>query len=201
VRCAHSGWPTLSTSVNPRGAGGAYGDQPTQLASEDGRSTLDSLARRADVMIESFRPGVLDRLGFSATALQERNPRLIILSISGFGHDGPAGACTGYDQIAQGEAGLRSLTGPGPSEPTQTGVPIAGMYGAYGVAAALAERSAAGRGRVVRTSLLAAVVGTHAFQGTKYIVGGRSPGQSAPTTRPSVHRDCSTAQTARCRSP
>jgi crotonobetainyl-CoA:carnitine CoA-transferase CaiB-like acyl-CoA transferase len=149
------------------------------LKSDDGRDTLTALVRRADVLVENFRPGVLDRLGFPVERLQEINPRLIVLSITGFGHDGPEGGRAGYDQIAQGEAGIMSLTGPAPDEPTRVGVPIgdllAGIYGAYGVLAALHERTRTGRGRVVRTSLLAAIVGVHAFQGTGYTVAGEVP--------------------------
>jgi len=149
------------------------------LKSQDGVATLARLATHGDVLVENFRPGVLDRLGFSAERLHELNPRLVILSISGFGHDGPEGARAGYDQIAQGEAGLMSLTGPDPEHPTRVGVPIgdllAGMYGAYGVVAALHERNSTGVGRVVRTSLLAAIVGVHAFQGTRYTVAGEVP--------------------------
>jgi crotonobetainyl-CoA:carnitine CoA-transferase CaiB-like acyl-CoA transferase len=149
------------------------------LKSEDGRDVLVALVRRADVLVENFRPGVLDRLGFPVERLHELNPRLVVLSISGFGHDGPEGGRAGYDQIAQGEAGLMSLTGPSPDEPTRVGVPIgdllAGMYGAYGAVAALHERASTGVGRVVRTSLLAAIVGVHAFQGTRYTVAGEVP--------------------------
>ena len=111
--------------------------------------------------------------------LHELNPRLVVLSITGFGHDGPEGGRAGYDQIAQGEAGLMSLTGTGPDDPMRVGVPIgdllAGMYGAYGVVAALHERDRTGVGKVVRTSLLAAIVGVHAFQGTRYTVAGEVP--------------------------
>jgi crotonobetainyl-CoA:carnitine CoA-transferase CaiB-like acyl-CoA transferase len=149
------------------------------LKSDDGRDVLSRLVRHGDVLVENFRPGVLDRLGFSVERLHEINPRLVILSISGFGHDGPEGGRAGYDQIAQGEGGLMSLTGSGPEDPQRVGVPIgdllAGMYGAYGVAAALHERNTTGRGRVVRTSLLAAIVGVHAFQGTRYTVAGEVP--------------------------
>ena len=149
------------------------------LKSEDGVSTLARLATQADVLVENFRPGVMDRLGFSVERLHELNPRLVILSISGFGHDGPEGGRAGYDQIAQGEAGLMSLTGPDAEHPTRVGVPIgdllAGMYGAYGVVAALHERHATGLGKVVRTSLLAAIVGVHAFQGTRHLVAGEVP--------------------------
>ncbi len=151
----------------------------SDLKSEEGKSFLRRLVTRADVLMENFRPGVLDRLGFSVEQLHEINPRLIIMSITGFGHDGPEGGRAGYDQIAQGEAGLMSMTGPAPDQPTKVGVPIgdvlAGMYGAYGVVAALHERHHTGRGRVVRTSLLASIVGVHAFQGTRYTVGKEVP--------------------------
>ena len=120
-----------------------------------------------------------------------RNPRLVVLSITGFGHDGPEGGRAGYDQIAQGEAGLMSLTGSGPDDPQRVGVPIAdllsGMYGAYGVLAALHERQRTGTGTVVRTSLLAAVVGVHAFQGTRWTVAGevgRAQGNHHPSIAP-----------------
>ncbi|MER5324014.1 CaiB/BaiF CoA transferase family protein [Streptosporangium roseum] len=149
------------------------------LKSETGRDVLGRLVGRADVLVENFRPGVLARLGFSTERLHELNPALVILSISGFGHDGPEGGRAGYDQIAQGEAGLMTLTGPSAEEPTRVGVPIgdllAGMYGAYGVVSALHERTRTGRGRVVRTSLLAAIVGVHAFQGTRWTVAGEVP--------------------------
>jgi formyl-CoA transferase len=148
------------------------------LKSADGRTTLERLIERADVLIENFRPGVLDRLGFPVSRLHALNPGLVILSITGFGHDGPEGGRPGYDQIAQGESGLMSLTGV--DEPTRVGVPIgdllAGIYGAYGVATALAARAKTGEGAIVRTSLLAALVGVHAFQGTRHTVAGETPG-------------------------
>src|SRR4051812_15078710 len=161
------------------------------LKSEEGKAFLTRLVAHADVLMENFRTGVLDRLGFSVDRLHEINPRLVILSITGFGHDGPEGGRAGYDQIAQGEAGLMSLTGSSPDEPTKVGVPIgdllAGMYGAYGVLAALLERERTGRGQVVRTSLLAAIVGVHAFQGTAWTVAGkvgRAQGNHHPSIAP-----------------
>jgi len=142
------------------------------------QEVLARLVARADVLLENFRTGVLDRLGFSVSRLHELNPRLIIMSITGFGHDGPEGSRAGYDQIAQGEGGLMSVTGT--TQPTKAGVPIAdllaGMNGAFGVLAALHERTTTGRGRVVRTSLLAGMIGVHAFQGTRWTVGGEVPG-------------------------
>jgi crotonobetainyl-CoA:carnitine CoA-transferase CaiB-like acyl-CoA transferase len=147
------------------------------LKAEDDKALLVDLVRRADVLVENFRTGVLDRLGLGFEHLQTVNPRLVILSITGFGHDGPEGGRAGYDQIAQGEAGLMSLTGSGPEDPQKVGVPIAdllaGMYGAYGVLAALLERERTGEGKVVRTSLLAATVGVHAYQGTRWTVAGQ----------------------------
>ena len=148
------------------------------LKSDTGREVLTRLARRADVLIENFRPGVLDRLGFGEKVLHEVNPRLVICSISGFGHDGPEMTRAGYDQIAQGEAGLMSVTGEQGS-PTKVGVPIgdilAGLHSAIGILAALHERATTGRGRVVRTSLLASIVGAHAFQGTRWTVAHQTP--------------------------
>ncbi|WP_148572633.1 CaiB/BaiF CoA transferase family protein [Nocardioides caldifontis] len=148
------------------------------LKDEGDKELLAALVRRADVLLENFRVGVLDRLGFPVARLHRLNPGLVIGSITGFGHDGPEAARSGYDQIAQGEAGLMSLTGI--HEPTKVGVPIsdllAGMNLAYGVVSALYERQRTGRGRVVRTSLLAGVIGVHAYQGTRWTVGREVPG-------------------------
>jgi crotonobetainyl-CoA:carnitine CoA-transferase CaiB-like acyl-CoA transferase len=161
------------------------------LKDEAGKAALRALVGGADVLMENFRPGVLDRLGFSQQRLAEINPRLVVLSISGFGHDGPEAARAGYDQIAQGEAGLMSVTGSSPTDVQRVGVPIAdllaGMYGAFGVLAALQEREHTGRGQVVRASLLAAVVGVHAFQGTKWTVAsevGEAEGNHHPSICP-----------------
>ncbi|GAB94237.1 crotonobetainyl-CoA:carnitine CoA-transferase CaiB-like acyl-CoA transferase [Kineosphaera limosa] len=146
------------------------------LKSPDGVDLLTRLVQAADVLVENFRPGVMDRLGFSHERLLELNSRLVVLSITGFGHDGPQAGRPGYDQIAQGEAGLMGLTGEDPDHLVKVGVPIgdvlAGIYGAYGVLAALQGRERTGRGEVVRTSLLASIVGAHAFQGTRYTVAG-----------------------------
>ena len=161
------------------------------LKDDGDKELLRELIRRADVLLENFRPGTLARLGFGTEVLEQLNPRLVTLAISGFGHDGPEGGRAGYDQIAQGEGGLMSLTGAGPDDPQRVGVPIgdllAGMYGAYGVLAALLERQRTGRGQVVRTSLLAAIVGVHAFQGTRWTVAGevgRAHGNHHPSITP-----------------
>lgn len=149
------------------------------LKSEDGKDVLTKLIRKADVLIENFRVGVLARLGFSTEQLHQINPRLVILQITGFGHDGPEAMRAGYDQIAQGEAGLMSLTGPDKDNMQRVGVPIAdllaGIHGTLGVVAALLERERTGQGKVVRTSLISGMVGVHAFQGTRATVAHETP--------------------------
>lgn len=161
------------------------------LKSPDGVALLTSMILEADVLLENFRPGVMDRLGFSVGQLMELNPRLVVLSITGFGHDGPEAHRSGYDQILQGEAGLMSITGSGPDDPQRVGVPIAdllaGMNGAYGVVAALLQRETTGRGQIVRTSLLASIVAVHAFQGTRVTVAEENPlaqGNQHPSIAP-----------------
>jgi crotonobetainyl-CoA:carnitine CoA-transferase CaiB-like acyl-CoA transferase len=144
-----------------------------------GVADLRSLLATADVLIENFRPGVMERLGLGPDDLQQLNERLVVLSITGFGEGGPDGHRSGFDQILQGEAGLMGITGPVGGPPTRSGVPItdilAGMFGAYGVTAALREREVTGRGQRVTTSLLAAGVAVHAYQGTRYTIGGEVP--------------------------
>jgi crotonobetainyl-CoA:carnitine CoA-transferase CaiB-like acyl-CoA transferase len=141
--------------------------------------TLRALIARADVLVENFRPGVMERLGLGEAELSALNPRLIVLQITGFGQTGPDRDRAGFDQIVQGEAGLMSITGPREGGPAKVGLPIAdtlaGMFGAFGVAAALAERERSGRGQYVRTSLLAGAVAVHTFQGTRWLVAGERP--------------------------
>jgi formyl-CoA transferase len=162
------------------------------LKDEHDREVLRGLAARADVLIENFRPGVMERLGFGADALERLNPRLVTLSISGFGSTGPDRERTGYDQILQAEGGIMSLTGQPDGEPTKVGVPIAdllaGTFGALGVLAALRERDElSGRGQVVETSLLASQIAVHCFQGTRWLIAGEVPGPAGnhhPTVCP-----------------
>jgi formyl-CoA transferase len=158
---------------------------------------LKDLIWRADVLVENFRPGVMEKMGFGWDELKEMNPRLVYLSITGFGEGGPDGHRPGFDQIAQGEGGLMSFTGPVGGPPTKVGVPIAdilsGMFGAFGVAAALAERERSGRGQKVTSSLLGSIVGIHAFQGTRWLIAGEVPGPEGnrhPTIAPYGAYEC-----------
>ncbi|MEN9739895.1 MAG: hypothetical protein RLZ72_161 [Actinomycetota bacterium] len=161
------------------------------LKTPEGTATLTSLIERADVVIENFKVGTLARLGFSEERMRELNPRIVVLAVTGFGHDGPEANRAGYDQIAQGEAGLMSVTGSGADDPQRVGVPIsdvlAGLYGAFGIVAALYDREKTGRGTTVRTSLLAATVGAHVYQGTAQTVGhstGHARGNHHPSLAP-----------------
>jgi formyl-CoA transferase len=155
------------------------------------REFIDSLVRWADVLIENFRPGVMDRLELGDARLAELNPALIRLEISGFGAEGPDADRVGYDQILQAEGGLMSLTGTDASPQVKVGVPIAdvtaGLFGVIGVLGALVERGRSGLGQQVSTSLLAAQVGIHTFQATRYLIAGEVPGPSGnhhPTVAP-----------------
>ena len=155
------------------------------------REFVEALVRWADVLVENFRPGVMDRLGLSDDRLAELNPRLIRLSISGFGERGPDRDRVGYDQILQAEGGVMSLTGTAASQAVKVGVPIAdisaALFGVIGVLGALVERERSGLGQRVSTSLLAGQVGIHTFQATRYLIAGQVPGISGnhhPTVAP-----------------
>lgn len=150
------------------------------LKDGDDLAALRGLIADADVLVENFRPGVMERLGLTPDALTGLNERLIVLSITGFGEGGPDGDRSGFDQIIQGEAGIMGVTGQPGGIPTKVGVPItdilAGMFGAWGVVSALYDRERTGRGQRVTTSLLAAAVAVHAYQATRWTVGGEVPG-------------------------
>jgi crotonobetainyl-CoA:carnitine CoA-transferase CaiB-like acyl-CoA transferase len=155
------------------------------------REFVEALVRWADVLIENFRPGVMDRLGLADDRLAELNPRLIRLSISGFGERGPDRDRVGYDQILQAEGGVMSLTGTAAGQPVKVGVPIAdisaALFGVIGVLGALVERGRSGLGQRVSTSLLAGQIGIHTFQATRYLIAGQVPGVSGnhhPTVAP-----------------
>lgn len=152
---------------------------------------IEELIRWADVVVENFRPGVMERLGFGDDRLVELNPELLRLSISGFGDDGPDSGRVGYDHILQAEGGLMSVTGSPEGPMVKVGVPIAdisaGLFGVIGTLAALFERKSSGQGQRISTSLLAGQIGLHTFQGTRYLVAGEVPppsGNQHPTVSP-----------------
>ena len=145
----------------------------------EGQAIFRKLAANADVVIENFRPGVMEALNIGYDRISETNPGIIYLSISGFGADGPVAERPGLDQIIQGFSGLMSTTGFEDGPPVRVGIPIAdlltGLFGAYGVLAALQARERTGRGQQVETSLLESMVGMLAFQATRYLNGAGAP--------------------------
>ena len=161
------------------------------LKAEEGRALFLRLVERADVVVENFRPAVKDRLGVGYEALRAANSRIILGSISGFGQDGPDADRPGFDQIAQGMAGLMSITGEPGRGPMRAGIPIAdltaGLFCALGILVALYERERSGEGQWVTTSLIEAQAFMLDFQAARYLIGGEVPGQAGndhPTSMP-----------------
>lgn len=161
------------------------------LKSPRGRKILLQLAESADVVVENFRPEVKARLGCDYATLAAANPRIVLVSISAFGQDGPYSHRPGFDQILQGMCGFMSATGPIDGEPTRAGTAIidmsAGLYAALGVLTALLEREVSGRGQWVQTSLLHAGIALMDFQAARCAADGEVPvrvGNDHPTSMP-----------------
>ena len=150
------------------------------LRSPQGRELLLRLLPHFDVLVENFRPGVMEEIGLGAEGLVERFPRLVYCGISGFGADGPYRDRPGFDQIAQGMSGFMSLTGTPESGPTRAGIAIGdllgGIFAAQGVQLALLVRERTGRGQIVNTSLLEAMIGVLSWGAGMYFETGRAPG-------------------------
>jgi CoA:oxalate CoA-transferase len=150
------------------------------LRCEAGRELVLRIVPGFDVLVENFRPGVMEALGLGAETLVERVPRLVYCGISGYGADGPYRDRPGFDQVAQGMSGFMSITGTEESGPTRAGIAIgdllAGMFGAQGIQLALLERERTGRGQIVNTSLLESMVGVLSWAAGMYFEAGRAPG-------------------------
>ena len=133
------------------------------LKSKDGLQLARDLAVKCDILIENFRPGVMDRLGLGYEALSQINPRLIYCAISGFGMTGPLRDRPSFDIVAQALSGALSVNGEAGRAPTKLGIPlgdlVGGINGPIGILAALYERSVTGRGRLIDVSLLDGLVG------------------------------------------
>ena len=155
----------------------------------DDLARVKALIADADVVIENFRVGGLARFGLDYASLQERHPRLVYCSITGFGQDGPYAGRAGYDFIIQGMSGFMSLTGEPDGEPQKIGVALAdivtGLYATIGIQAALVEREATGRGANIDMSLLDSMVGVLANQAMNYLVSG-SPPQRMGNAHPNI---------------
>jgi formyl-CoA transferase len=144
-----------------------------------GREAFTLLVRTADVLVESFRPGVTKRLGVDYESVSAINPRIIYASISGFGQTGPYADRPGFDLIAQGMSGLMSVTGEPGGTPVKCGVPVgdmaAGLIAANGVLAALIAREKTGRGQHIETSLFESALAMAVWETTEYWASGETP--------------------------
>lgn len=157
----------------------------------EGREILDRLIAGADVLVENFKRGTLDKMGLTSEHLDELNPALVIGSVSGFGLTGPLKDDAGLDQVVQGMSGLMSVTGSGVSDVYRVGVPIvditAGMICAVGILAALVGRNAGHPVRHATTSLLETALSVSVFQGQRALSLGETPepqGNNHPTIAP-----------------
>jgi len=167
------------------------------LKSSEGREVLTRLARSTDILIENYRPGVMDGLGLGYRALAPINPRLIYASISGYGQTGPHRAKGGFDLIAQGVAGIMSITGEPGGAPIKAGVPLtdlgAGLFALVGILAAVEARHRTGTGQHVDASLVDAGVALSLWEATEYFSG-----TGIPAPMGSAHRMNAPYQAVRC---
>jgi crotonobetainyl-CoA:carnitine CoA-transferase CaiB-like acyl-CoA transferase len=190
---ARRGTDSTSFAAVNRGKRGIVLD----LKSLPGKDALARLSDSADVLIESFRPGVMQRLGLDYAVLSARNPRLIYASISGYGQTGPDASKGGLDLIAQAASGLMSVTGQPGGPPVKAGVPItdlgAGLFALTAILAALHHRHTSGRGQYIDTSLLEAGIALSVWESAEYFGEGKSPSALG-----SAHRFLAPYQAIRC---
>jgi formyl-CoA transferase len=161
------------------------------LKSPEGVDAFKKMVKKADVVVENFRPDVKARLGIDYKTLRRINPRLVYASISGFGQSGPYVDRPGFDQVAQGMGGLMSITGEPGQGPLRVGIPVAdltaGLFCAMGILVALLERERSKKGQQVETSLLQAQIFMLDFQAARYLVNGevaKQAGNNHPTSIP-----------------
>ena len=170
-----NGWSAGFLAINRNKRGIAL-----NLQTQGGTSVFKKLVEQADVVVENFRPGTMQRLGLGYEELKELKPSLIYCSISGFGQTGPYKDRGGFDLIAQGMSGLMSVTGIPDGPPVKVGVPItdltAGMYGAYGILNAYIHRLRTGEGQLVDMSLMEAGIAYTFWESSVYFATGEVPG-------------------------
>ncbi len=150
------------------------------LRAEAGKAVFKRMAATADIVVENFRPGVMDRLGLGYETLSGINPALVYASISGFGGTGPYRNRGGFDLVAQGMSGLMSITGFPDSPPAKVGVPItdigAGSFTAFGILAAYIHAQRTGQGQQVDGSLMEAGIAYTIWESSEYFATGEIPG-------------------------
>ena len=149
------------------------------LKAVEGQDILRKLVAKSDVLLENFRPGTMDRLGFGYGALAKLNPKLVYCSISGFGESGPDASRPGYDLVIQGESGLMDLTGAADGPPFKFGTSIAdltaGMMGAQGITLALLSRTRTRRGQKVEIAMLDVMASLLTYHAGIFFATGRAP--------------------------
>lgn len=149
------------------------------LKHPEGREIFLRLVDEAYVVVENFRPGVMDRLGLGYAALRDRNPGIVYCAVSGFGQDGPIAGNPAYDQIIQGLSGVMSVTGDAETGPLRVGYPICdtigGMTAAFAILAALVGRDRTGQGQMVDVSMLEAALATLGWQVSNWLIAGMRP--------------------------
>lgn len=149
------------------------------LKSEAGKDLFRRLVATADVVVENFRPSVMDRLGLGATSLRAEQPGLIYCAISGFGATGPLSSNPAYDQIIQGMSGVMSITGDDGSAPLRVGYPICdtigGIAAAFAISAALVRKDRTGEGETIDVSMLEATLGTMGWAVSNWLIAGVEP--------------------------
>src|SRR6516162_1020613 len=167
------------------------------LKTIEGREALHRLIGPTDILVENYRPGVMESLGFGYDALAKEHPRLIYASISGYGQTGPARQKGGFDLIAQGVSGIMSVTGDPDGPPVKAGVPLtdlgAGLFSVVGILAALEARHRTGVGQRIDTSLVDAGVALSVWEATEYFAG-----IGVPAALGSAHRMNAPYQAFRC---
>lgn len=159
------------------------------LKSDVGKRALRRLVQQADVVVENFRPGTLERLGFGYETLKSLNSRVILASISGFGQTGPYRDEPGYDLIAQGMGGLMSVTGEPNGPPVKGGFSLAdvgtGMWAVTGILTALVEREKTGQGQWIDVSLLETMISWQTYIAGNYFANGQVP-QAMGSAHPNI---------------
>ena len=162
-----------------------------------GREAVQRLAAVSDVLVENYRPGVLEKFGLDYAALSRRHPRLVYASISGYGQTGPSAGKGGFDLVAQGVSGLMSVTGEAGRPPVKAGIPVtdlgAALFAVAGILSALLARARTGRGQLVDTSLVDAGVALSVWEATQYFSG-----RGVPERLGSAHRMNAPYQALRC---
>ena len=162
-----------------------------------GRDAVRRLAAVSDVLVENYRPGVIEKLGLGYAELSRRYPRLVYASISGYGQTGPSAGKGGFDLVAQGVSGLMSVTGEAGRPPVKAGIPVtdlgAALFAVAGILSALLARTRTGRGQLVDTSLVDAGVALSVWEATQYFSG-----RGVPERLGSAHRMNAPYQAIRC---